>query len=52
MSKFVFEFDALDMDDEELDLVADVVRTIVRDMCHGDMKNIIINGVIVKKEEL
>jgi hypothetical protein len=52
MAKFVFEFEAPGMDDEELDLVADVVRTLVRDMCHGPMKNIIINGNIVKKEEL
>jgi hypothetical protein len=52
MSKFVLEFEALDMDEDELDLVADAVRTVVRDMVHGPLKGIIVNGVILSKEEL
>jgi hypothetical protein len=52
MAKFVFEFEASDMDDEELDLVADAVRTVVRDMISGPLRNIIVNGVILSKEEL
>lgn len=52
MAKFVFEFEAPEMDDDELDLVADAVRTVVRDMTRGPLRSIIVNGNILSKEEL